>query len=357
MNRLAVCCASLGLITLFFSCTPTSQTSNDASSGDDVDAQLVARAGDLTVTTAELDAWIKEKLFEARAGSPSRLYQLRSRYVTELLTERLLAAEAEARGTTPEQVIQDELAALGPVTDQEVEDFFAEYQDRMPEASLDDVEDQIRRLLETRRESDAIEAFRDRSNIVMVMEAPRILVEADGPSKGPDAAKVTIVEFSDFQCPFCRRVIPTIEAVIARYPDDVRLVYRHLPLRSHSRARPAAVASVCAQQQDRFWGYHDSLFANTKALADEDLRRYAEGLDLDMAVFDACIADSRAADKVNKDAEEAGIQSTPAFLVNGILISGAQPAENFFEIIDAEIARAEASTGDKTPAGDTSQGT
>ncbi|MCH7707276.1 MAG: DsbA family protein [Myxococcales bacterium] len=352
MNRLAVCCASLGLISLLFSCTPASPTSNDASSGDDVGAQLVARAGDLTVTTAELDAWIKEKLFEAKAGSASRLYELRSRYVTELLTERLLAAEAETRGTTPEQVIQDELAVLGPVTDQEVEDFFADYQDRMHEASLDDVGDQIRRLLEARRESDAIEAFRDRSNIVMVMKAPRILIEADGPSKGPDAAKVTIVEFSDFQCRFCRRVIPTMQAVLERYPDDVRLVYRHLPLRSHSRARPAAVASVCAQQQDEFWSYHDSLFANTKALADEDLRRYAEELELDMALFDACVADSRAADKVRKDVEdavEAGIQSTPAFVVNGILISGAQPAENFFEIIDAEIARADDSTGDKPP--------
>lgn len=360
MNRLAACGTSLGLISVLFCCTPASQTSNDAGSGDDVDSQVVARAGDMTVTTAELDAWIKEKLFEASAGTAARLYELRSRYVTELLSERLLAAEAEKRGTTPEQVIQDEVTALGPVTDQEVEDFFADIQDREPEASLEDMKNAIRKLLEAQRKSDAIEAFRDRSNIVMVLEPPRIFVDANGPSKGSDTAKVTIVEFSDFQCPFCRRVIPTIEEVLERYPDEVRLVYRHLPLRSHSRARPAAVASVCAQEQDKFWGYHDALFANTKAFADKDLRRYAEELELNMAAFDACIADSRAADKVSKDEEDAGqagIKSTPAFLVNGILVSGAQPAENFFVIIDAEIARAKEATGVLSPAGDRMPGT
>jgi protein-disulfide isomerase len=178
--------------------------------------------------------------------------------------------------------------------------------------------------------------------VTIHIEAPRIDVAATGPAKGPADARVTIVEFSDFQCPFCQRVLPTLERVLETYPEDVRIVYRHLPLRSHGRARPAAEASLCAADQDGFWPYHDALFANTKALADEDLVRYAAESGLDAERFQRCLEERRFAAQVDEDAAAArgaGITGTPAFVVNGILLSGARPFEDFARVIDAELDR------------------
>jgi protein-disulfide isomerase len=166
----------------------------------------------------------------------------------------------------------------------------------------------------------------------------------DAPIRGDKDAKLTIVEFSDFQCPYCQRAMGTLEQVLAKYPADVRVVYRHLPLdRIHPNARPAAEASACADEQGRFWEYHDKLFQNNRALAREDLVRYAGEVGLDAARFQACVDERRFKDKVEADlqaAREVGITGTPAFVVNGTLLSGAQPPEEFYEVIDAVLGKA-----------------
>jgi protein-disulfide isomerase len=167
-------------------------------------------------------------------------------------------------------------------------------------------------------------------------------VPADGPSRGPEDAPITIVEFSDFQCPFCRRVLPTLEQVMEKYPGQVRVVYRNLPLRSHKRARPAAEAALCANDQGQFWPYHDMLFENTRQLSDEDLLRYAGEVGLDSDQFQACYDEQRFAQQVSDDmaaARAAGANGTPAFFVNGVLLSGAKPPADFFRVIDAELER------------------
>ena len=183
------------------------------------------------------------------------------------------------------------------------------------------------------------------------LEPPRVVVAAEGPARGAaEGAPVTIIEFSDFQCPYCRKVVPTIQQVLARYPDQVRFVYRHFPLGSHGRARPAAEASMCADEQGKFWAFHDRLFQSPNALSDADLLRYAGELGLDQAAFTKCVEEGRFAAQVDRDLQagrEAGVTGTPAFFVNGVLISGSKPAEEFFELIDSELARA----GQATPEG------
>jgi protein-disulfide isomerase len=164
----------------------------------------------------------------------------------------------------------------------------------------------------------------------------------DNPSKGPEKAKVTIFEFSDFQCPFCSRANPALKQVLEAYPKDVRIVWRHMPLSFHPDAALAAEASQEAFAQagnEAFWKYHDLLFQNQKAIARPDLERYAREIGLDMARFNRAL-DSRQhkphVDRDSAEAQRAGINATPGFVINGYFLSGAYP----FDAYDRLIKRA-----------------
>jgi protein-disulfide isomerase len=170
---------------------------------------------------------------------------------------------------------------------------------------------------------------------------PRVDIAAVGPFLGPESAPVTIIEFSDFQCPYCRRASTVLKELAERYPDEVKIVYRHLPLtRLHPQARAAALAATCADEQGGFWPYHDMLFENPRAMGDDDLGRYAEEVGLERAPFDECLASGRNAPLVDADMEAAqsvGITGTPGFVINGILVFGLQSTERFDELIQAEL--------------------
>ena len=166
---------------------------------------------------------------------------------------------------------------------------------------------------------------------------------ASAPVKGVDSAPVTIAEFAEFQCPFCQDVNATLQQIEERYKGRVRFVWKHLPLVSiHSHAMDAAVAAEAARNQNKFWEYHDKLFANQKQLAPDDLRRYAQELGMDLARFDGDRQDPALKVKVQEDMAEAtqlGVRSTPTFFINGRLVSGAMPFETFATIIDEELAK------------------
>lgn len=166
---------------------------------------------------------------------------------------------------------------------------------------------------------------------------------ATAPTKGVATAPVTIAEFAEFQCPFCQNVNPTLQQIEGRYKDRVRFVWKHLPLVSiHSHAMDAAVAAEAARKQNRFWEYHDKLFANQKQLEPDDLRRYAQELGMDLARFDRDRQNPELKTRVLEDMAEAtqlGVTSTPTFFINGRLVSGAMPFETFSTIIDQELAK------------------
>ncbi len=162
------------------------------------------------------------------------------------------------------------------------------------------------------------------------------------PFKGAENAKVTVVEFSDFQCPFCKRVNPTLEEIEKTYGDKVRIAFKHLPLPMHPQAVPAAIASEAARRQGKFWPMHDKLFADQQNLTDEAFVRYAKELRLDEARFKKDLADPAVRAKVEADSREAntlGVNGTPGFFINGRYLSGAQPFSAFKQIIDEEIAK------------------
>jgi len=163
----------------------------------------------------------------------------------------------------------------------------------------------------------------------------------DAPARGPESAPVTIVEFSDFQCPFCARVTPTLEQIKQEYGDRVRLIFKHNPLAFHARAMGAHQASLAAGEQGKFWEMHDRLFADQQALDPESLKAHAEELGLDLAAFERAMSSPEVAAKIDADkaqARELGANGTPSFFINGRFLNGAQPYEVFRERIEAELA-------------------
>ena len=166
------------------------------------------------------------------------------------------------------------------------------------------------------------------------------------PAKGPKDAAVTIVEFSDFQCPFCQRVVATLDQVRSGYGDQVRIAFKHLPLSMHPKAPDAHAAAEAAHRQGKFWEMHDRIFGNQAQMSPEKYVEYAGELGLDVERFRRDVASADVKQRIEADkrvADGLGVSGTPAFFVNGRFLSGAQPFESFKELIDAELARAKRS--------------
>ncbi|HVU52107.1 MAG TPA: thioredoxin domain-containing protein [Polyangia bacterium] len=185
-------------------------------------------------------------------------------------------------------------------------------------------------------------------------DVERLRVPLEGPSKGPANAKVNIVEFSDFQCPFCSRVVPTVEQILKAYPNDVRVFFRHNPLPFHPNAPLAAQAGVAAAEQGKFWEMHDKMFTNQQNIQRADLEKYAGEIGLDVGKFKTALDNGSAKAKVDQDlkvAQQIGVQGTPNFYINGRNVQGAQPFEEFKKVIDDEIQRANKILAKGTPIG------
>jgi len=171
----------------------------------------------------------------------------------------------------------------------------------------------------------------------------RYAVDTSGaPVKGNPDAKLAIVEFSDFQCPFCGRVEPTLKQIEKEYGGQVRIVFKHLPLSIHPKAPAAHAAAEAAHQQGKFWEMHDLIFSNQRAMSEEKYLEYAQQLGLDMDKFKADLGSEEVQKRVKQDMAEAsklGVTGTPAFFVNGRFLSGAQPFSSFQSLIDEELGK------------------
>ena len=173
---------------------------------------------------------------------------------------------------------------------------------------------------------------------------------AGSPQLGASDAWVTLVEFDDFECPYCARAAPTVRQLEAIYsPSDLRVVFKHLPLAMHERALPAALAAQCAGEQGNFWGMYDAMYGNRK-LSDEGLAADAQALGLDVAAWSACLSSSAAMEAIDRDvalAKELGVASTPTFFINGYELDGALPLADFQALIDRELKKAQESGIDR----------
>jgi protein-disulfide isomerase len=315
---------------------------------------VVGRVQGQQITLSELEASAGEaltgvdaQLLQCQRQAEQSRFQVLQSALQEEIQRRLIAAEAEKAGQTPEAYVAAELESkLAPVTDTDVEAFYNQNKDRIGSRTLEQVGPQIREYLEQQNRAQVEQAFysglAEKYEVDFLLEPPRTQVAAVGPSRGPENAPVTIVEFSDFECPFCSRVIPTLNQVKENYGDKVRLVFRQFPLNIHANAQKAAEASLCADDQGKFWELHDLMFAEQTQLTVANLKEKAQRLGLDAGSFDQCLDSGKYADQVRADLEagmEAGVSGTPAMFINGIPISGAVPYEQLSQVIDAELAR------------------
>jgi protein-disulfide isomerase len=228
-----------------------------------------------------------------------------------------------------------------------VDGFYEANKARLPTSP--DIKGQIRQYLTNQRVQARGQAFvaelRGGSKVEVRLEAPpirRASVNTEGaPVRGNPSAPVAVVEFSDFHCPFCKRVQPTLLELLAKYPDKVKVVYMDLPLDSlHPQARRASEAARCARDQGKFWEYHDKIYGGGPDVSPEYLNRLATEIGLDVAAFEQCLASGKHRAGIQSDLDQGtrlGLSGTPAFFINGRPLSGAQPVEAFVQIIDEEL--------------------
>ncbi len=308
----------------------------------------VARIGEVVVTADELDRSIRNELNEIE----QKTYDLRKQALDNLINQRLVEQKAKAAGKDVQDFLRAELATKVPEPKEEEARALYERAKaaKQVEEPFDKVKAQIVQFLKQQKGQAVlqqyIEQLRAESKVQVLLPPylpPKVEVSAAGPSKGPQAAPITIVEFSDFQCPYCAKAEPTVKDLmeLEKYKGKIRLVYRDYPLEFHKLAPKAAEASHCAEDQGKYWEMHGKLFAAAPKLEVADLKAYARELGLDGGRFDACLDSGEKAKVVAENfqaGKDAGVSGTPAFFINGRLISGAQPLEAFKSIIDAELA-------------------
>ncbi len=277
----------------------------------------------------------------------NQIYTAKKRAVDALITDQLLDREAKKRGLSREQLLQQEVnAKVTPVSDTEVEQFYNTNKARLGNKTLEEMKAPITQQLQGVRLQQQQQAFvrdlRKAAAVKVLLKPPVVNIALDGaPVRGKANAPVTVVEFSDFQCPFCARAEGELVKVRDAYKDQVKIVYKDFPLPIHPNAPKAAVASRCAREQEKYWEYHDILFANNNALEVPNLKKFAADLKLDTTKFDACLDSDKYAQAIAKDVEDgnrAGVSGTPAFFINGRLLSGAQPFTAFQEAIEDALA-------------------
>jgi protein-disulfide isomerase len=271
---------------------------------------------------------------------------LRRAALDELIATRLLDAEAARRHLTSDELFKAEVEdkIVQPDT-AEIDPVYEGVADRYPgltkAQALDQIADGMRHQRLLARRNEFIKQLRTAAGVRVNLEPPRVTVKADGPSRGAANAAVTIVEFSDFECPYCAHAVETLQQVEKAYGDKVRIVFRDYPLFSHRTAKRAAEAAHCAEEQGKFWEMHDRLFAKGGPVTDADLYRMAGQAQLDHDKFDACLVSGKYKDAWKASQDEGvrvGVTSTPSFFINGRLIVGAAGFDAFAKVIDEEIA-------------------
>lgn len=275
-------------------------------------------------------------------------YEIKRTALDNLVVSKLVEAEAAAHNLSVPELLNREVSGkVRETTEEEITAFYEGQKDRI-NRPLEEVKDQIAAYLKQSRDQQARQDYfaslRRKLPVTILLEPVRQNVSPDpARTRGPENAPVTIVEFSDFQCPYCLKAYPTLRAVLEKYGDQVRLSYRDFPLRNiHAQAQEAAEASRCAGDQGKFWPYHDFLFENPSDFTRESLLAAADKLSLDTAALELCLESGKYRSAVEFDYQEglqAGITGTPAFYINGIFLNGSQPATAFEQIIDSELAR------------------
>ena len=309
---------------------------------------VIATVAGQDITVEEIDELLGQKV----ASLQEQLYPLRRQKLDEVIIAKLMAAEASARRVSVDELFQAEVESkVLSVTNADVAAFFAANRAGLP-ANEEAVREQIRAYLTglrlNERKNAFVQSLASAKAVSISLAAPspfRAAAKTEhAPFRGNAKAPVSIVEFSDFHCPYCRQVQATLRQVLDHYADQVRLVFKHSPIdRLHPTARKASEASECARDQDQFWLFHDELFRAEPSASSsmDDLVNMAVRLKLDASAFKTCLESDKHAGEVESDVVEGatlGVSGTPTFFVNGRIFVGAQSIDAFRNLIDEELA-------------------
>jgi protein-disulfide isomerase len=310
------------------------------------------QSGDAVVADVEGEKIALAELDERAAGQLQQLrdqeYELRMKALEDLIGERLLEKRARERGVSPKELTRTEVDLKVPSpTPAEIDAIYDQNRDRVGGRSRDEVAPQIVASLTQQRIAERRAAFlaelRGSANVKILLEQPRTEVKvAEGAqARGPASAPVTIVEYSDYLCPYCQRAEATLSAVLARHEGKVRFVHRDL-LIGRPRSMAVARAALCAGEQGKFWEYRTSLLSATGDWSDQDLASRATAIGLAAADFKSCLASDRHEQAVLDSTEEGqrlGVNGTPTFFINGRRMVGVRSEADLDQAIRSELAR------------------
>jgi protein-disulfide isomerase len=289
---------------------------------------------------------VKPQLDQMRAMLEKRVTQLiadksfdlRRQTLESMTDDYLVQQAAEHDKLSVADYLKKEYSGKDSVTDAQAKAFYDQNK-TAGTAPYDKIKPQLMQMMNRQA---LLDRLKKNEPVKILLEPKRVVVDSGGhPALGAKDAPVTIVEFTDFQCPYCKATETTLKQLRDKYGDKIRLVHMDFPLPFHSHALDAANAARCANDQGKFWQYRDSLFANQSKLAPVDLKATAKTLGLNSTEFDACFDKAKYDSQIKSDqaaGEKVGVDGTPAFFIDGRPLTGAQPTSKFEELIDDELA-------------------
>jgi len=349
MRRIVVGCWVL------MACTGnTSVAGDDKSSVVQTKAQveMLAQWQGGSVSADELAQELGNQLIASEVEYLMERHQMQSQALEMMVMERLLKAEVERRslGSIDELMALEveaktalpgeaEAAMLVPMVR-------AQLQEVSEEEALAIATEELRRQGFAARYAAFIKELQEQYKLERNLpypDLPRIDVKVDPkePIQGDPSAPITIVQFAEYQCYYCAQVAPTMERLLQEYKGKVRMVFKDFPLPGHDRAQPAAIAAHCAGDQGKYWEMNEALLSNQRALADRDILSNARAIGLDEEIFQACLSagtHSARIERSMRQGESAGVQATPTFFVNGVMVPGALPYEEFAAMVERELS-------------------
>jgi protein-disulfide isomerase len=323
---------------------PVCPISHGNSSKSGVEAPVAIAAGQ-PISERDLDDAVAVQIVPLR----NQEYEIKRKALEDLIRQRLVEAEAHKRGLTSDQLYVQEVDSKIPTpSDGEIAAYYLALKAQL-KSPLQEIKTQVQsnlKALQTKQaRQDYADSLRAKADVTVLLQAPKIDVTFDRMRlRGDPKAPITIVEFADYQCPYCKQAETALTELLKKYPGQVNLAFRDFPLASiHPYAEKASEAARCAGRQGKFWEFHDALFASQAKLDEPGLNAIAQTLVLDEQSFRSCLASGEYKTQISRDQEDgrkAGISSTPGFFVNGVFLSGAQPEAAFQKIIDDELRMA-----------------
>jgi protein-disulfide isomerase len=302
----------------------------------------IAEIGGKPVYEQEIDSRVQGRLMQLQHQE----YEIKEQALESYINDQVVANQAKAEGLTSQELLSRQVdAKIPPPSDDAVRAYYVA-QPSLQGRPFEQVKEQLRLTLRNaliaKARQDYIASLRAKANVQVLLQPPRFQVTYDSARlRGNPRAPVVIVEFSDFQCPYCRAAEATVRQVLAKYPDKVSLAYRDLPLSQiHPLAENAAEASRCAEEQGKFWPYHDLLMSDPPKLDQASLLADARSLDLNEKQFGSCLSTGKYAAAVQNDRDAAmalGVTGTPGFFINGTPLTGDQPLAVFEKAIQEAL--------------------